>query len=383
METESVETPPPPPPPPTTTTASSSASASSSTEPKLPVCILVLGMAGAGKTTFLQRINAYLHSEKNPPYVVNLDPAVHELPYPCNVDIRDTVKYKEVMKQYGLGPNGAIVTSLNLFSTTFDQLLSILKKNETKHKYYIFDTPGQIEVFTWSASGTIITEALGATYPTIIVYIMDTPRSSNPITFMSNMLYAVSILYKYRLPFIVVLNKTDIIHHRFAIEWMNDFELFQSAIEQEHSYSTDLCRSLSLVLDEFYTNLRCVGFSSMTGDGCKEFFDAVNDGCHEYEHVYKVEYNKWQDKRSKRESDRREKDLKRLKDDIDAGSSLIGEKRIRYDDIHNDEESDDDGDDDNDDEDKNNNNDDDYEREDESFKRYLSKHKPSNTTMDT
>jgi len=24
----------------------------------------------------------------------------------------------------------------------------------------VFDTPGQIEVFTWSASGTIITEAL-------------------------------------------------------------------------------------------------------------------------------------------------------------------------------------------------------------------------------
>ncbi len=40
---------------------------------------------------------------------------------------------------------------------------------------------------------------------------------------MLNMLYAVSILYKYRLPFIVVLNKTDIIHHRFALEWMNDF----------------------------------------------------------------------------------------------------------------------------------------------------------------
>ena len=27
-------------------------------------------------------------------------------------------------------------------------------------RYVVFDTPGQIEVFTWSASGTIITEAL-------------------------------------------------------------------------------------------------------------------------------------------------------------------------------------------------------------------------------
>ena len=368
METESAAASVPPPP---TTTASASV------EPKQPVCIVVLGMAGSGKTTFLQRINAHLHSEKTPPYVVNLDPAVHELPYPCNVDIRDTVNYKQVMKQYSLGPNGAIVTSLNLFSTTFDQLLTILEKNQSKHRYYLFDTPGQIEVFTWSASGTIITEALGATYPTILVYIMDTPRSSNPITFMSNMLYAVSILYKYRLPFIVVLNKTAIIHHRFALEWMNDFELFQSAIEQEHSYSTDLCRSLSLVLDEFYANLRCVGFSSMTGDGCKEFFDAIDDACHEYEHVYRVEYQKWQEKRSKREHDKREKDLKRLKNDLDAEPSLIGEKRIRYDDEGNEDTDDDD------EEDQDKDDDEDYEREDPSFKRYLTKHSSKATTMDT
>ena len=354
----------------------STASASADVEQKLPVCILVLGMAGSGKTTFIQRINAHLHSEKTPPYVVNLDPAVHELPYPCNVDIRDTVNYKQVMKQYSLGPNGAIVTSLNLFATTFDQLLSILSKNQSKYRYFLIDTPGQIEVFTWSASGTIITEALGATYPTVIVYIMDTPRSSNPVTFMSNMLYAVSILYKYRLPFIVVLNKTDIIHHRFALEWMNDFELFQSAIEQEHSYSTDLCRSLSLVLDEFYANLRCVGFSSMTGDGCKEFFDAVNDACHEYEHVYKVEYNKWQEKKLKRENAKREKDLKRFQHDLNTEQSLIGEKRVRYDEMHNDQESDDD--DDEEDEKK-----DDDDREDESFQQYLTKNTSKTTKMDT
>ncbi len=52
----------------------------------------------------------------------NLDPACYEVPYPANIDIRDTVNYKEVMKQYGLGPNGGIVTALNLFATKFDQV---------------------------------------------------------------------------------------------------------------------------------------------------------------------------------------------------------------------------------------------------------------------
>jgi GPN-loop GTPase len=56
------------------------------------------------------------------PYVINLDPAVMKVPYPANIDIRDTVKYKEVMREYGLGPNGAIMTCLNLLCTRFDQV---------------------------------------------------------------------------------------------------------------------------------------------------------------------------------------------------------------------------------------------------------------------
>ena len=36
-------------------------------------------------TCFLQRITAHLHTHKTPPYVINLDPAVHEVPFPANI----------------------------------------------------------------------------------------------------------------------------------------------------------------------------------------------------------------------------------------------------------------------------------------------------------
>ena len=52
------------------------------------------------------------------------------------------------------------------------------------------DTPGQIEIFTWSASGAIITDAVASSLPTVVAYIIDTPRTTAPATFMSNMLYA-------------------------------------------------------------------------------------------------------------------------------------------------------------------------------------------------
>lgn len=93
-----------------------------------PTAIVCVGMAGSGKTTFMQRINAHLHGQKEPPYVINLDPAVLNVPFESNIDIRDSVNYKEVMKQYNLGPNGGILTSLNLFATKVDQIVGLLEK---------------------------------------------------------------------------------------------------------------------------------------------------------------------------------------------------------------------------------------------------------------
>ncbi|ORX70883.1 hypothetical protein DL89DRAFT_245679 [Linderina pennispora] len=282
-----------------------------------PVNIIMIGMAGSGKTTLMQRINAYLHERKTPPYVLNLDPAVSKLPFQANIDIRDTVDYKQVMKEYNLGPNGGILTSLNLFTTKLDQVMQIVDKRAATTKYFLYDTPGQIEIFTWSASGAIITNSVAATYPTVVVYVVDTPRTANPATFMSNMMYACSILYKTQLPFLVAFNKTDVVSHDFAVSWMNDFEEFQKALmRQEEGYMNSLMNSMSLVLDEFYAHLRVAGVSAMTGQGIDGLFEKIDEAVDEYYETYRPHLQKQIEKKREEEREKKADDLKRLLKDL-------------------------------------------------------------------
>lgn len=284
----------------------------------------------------MQRLNSHLYSKKTPPYVINLDPAVLKVPFGANIDIRDSVKYKKVMENYNLGPNGAIVTSLNLFSTKIDQVISLVEKKSDKFQNVIIDTPGQIECFIWSASGAIITEAFASTFPTVIAYIVDTPRNTSPATFISNMLYACSILYKTKLPMIIVFNKTDVRNADFAKEWMTDFEAFQTALRADEElsnengtssgYMNSLVNSMSLMLEEFYSQLDVVGVSSYTGEGFDEFLDAVDNKVDEYNKYYKAERERILKEKEEKEKLKKEKNLSHLMNDLGISEKNKGKK---------------------------------------------------------
>ncbi|KAG5509615.1 hypothetical protein JKF63_06320 [Porcisia hertigi] len=308
------------------TAASASPHITTSPATTTPVVILVVGMAGTGKTTLVHRMQHYAHSSGIRSYFINLDPAVTHTPYNVNIDIRDSVQYSEVMKKYRLGPNGAIMTSLNLFATKIHQVVSLLEKKKETLDWIVVDTPGQIEVFTWSASGQLISESFGAVFPTVLLFVADTVRCvSSPHTFVSMMLYSSGIMLKQQMPLVVVFNKTDVVSADSVVQWMRDNDALDEAVtnpcrhdpssgadradagegegndadgrgegtrigaaalrsqdvlfaSQGSSFAGTLAQSMSLFLHEFYEDLPYAAVSAASGAGMSELADSIERG---------------------------------------------------------------------------------------------------------
>jgi GTPase SAR1 family protein len=234
---------------------------------KRPTVTLVVGMAGSGKTSIVTCLKTLHEQGGESVYTINLDPAVRDTPYNPNIDIRDTVDYDGIRKKYSLGPNGAILTACNLFATRFDQVLALCKQRKDEIDEIIVDTPGQIEIFTWSASGAIVCESLTETFQTRLLFVVDTVRARNAQVFLSNMLQCLSIVYKTKLPVVLAFNKIDIISCKFAQLWLTEVQALQRELEHASTYAADLTLSLAHTISEFYAKIDCVGISATSSEG--------------------------------------------------------------------------------------------------------------------
>ena len=81
---------------------------------------IVIGPSGSGKTTFCETIQKHSEVLNRQVYIVNIDPANYNYGYECCIDIRDLITVEEVMQEYKLGPNGALVYCLEFLLENFD-----------------------------------------------------------------------------------------------------------------------------------------------------------------------------------------------------------------------------------------------------------------------
>ncbi|EIJ88774.1 GPN-loop GTPase [Nematocida parisii] len=247
--------------------------------------LIVLGMAGSGKSTFCHRLHTWLSDKtmqinsrtglNDAVCGINLDPAVQTVKMPVHYDIRDTIDIDELMQKKKLGPNGAILTALNLFAAHIDVLISQIEG--LKPQYTIIDTPGQIEMFTTSVSGQIITQCLSKTKGVRVkmIYLVDGEKAQNPQCFISNMLFATSVYYRFREELLITVNKSDIEGAEQIKSWATDYDSFSGALPED-GMNTPLTNSIALWMEEFYSRFNLFYLSAATGMGKTAFIAEVD-----------------------------------------------------------------------------------------------------------
>ena len=228
--------------------------------------IFVTGTAGSGKSMLTSKILEYYQKNGVFASVLNLDPGVESLPYRPDVDVRDYVDIVQIMKQYDLGPNGSMIMANDLIASKIDDIQNEI--HGVNPDYLIVDTPGQIELFAYRASGPFFIQNIDAGEKTNI-FLYDGTMIASPTNFISISLLATSIKLRLGLPTINVMTKTDLIPDKIdqILKWSSDpisLEEELKTLEGEtYSFATDILRTLNI--GEFAGDL--IPISNLTGEG--------------------------------------------------------------------------------------------------------------------
>ena len=208
----------------------------------------VTGTAGSGKSLLTGALKSWYVSRGEDAIAVNLDPGVVDLPYDPDVDVRDKVQLQDVMEDYGLGPNGALILAADMTATKLAEIQDEI--DSFKAENVIIDTPGQTELFAYRESGEFIVRELKADSK-VLLFLVDPLLSGTPANFLSLALLSASVGLRLGIPKITVLTKTDIARDQVKkiAEWSRDTRVFEDALSgtkdgEQYSLYSEMFRSI-------------------------------------------------------------------------------------------------------------------------------------------
>ena len=232
------------------------------------VVIFIIGTAGSGKSLLTASLNEWLKVGKQKSATVNLDPGVLNLPYTPDIDIRDKINIEHIMEDYRLGPNGAMVLAADLIAEEAESLGGEIE--DIQSDVVLVDTPGQMELFAFRASGPYIANELTKEQKAII-YLFDAVFSYNPLNYVSNMFLSAAVYNRFFFPQLHALSKCDLLPPEASasiVDWSADPDLLESIIDEKLSgtrrlLSRDMIQAISRLGLEF----QLIPVSGKTNEG--------------------------------------------------------------------------------------------------------------------
>ena len=211
--------------------------------------IFVTGTAGAGKSLLASKLIQWYKDNNFYPISLNLDPGVLSLPYEPDVDVRNYIDISNIMSEHDLGPNGALIMAADLIATKLDEIQEeVFGLNPD---FVVVDTPGQIELFIFRASGPYFISNFQSDNKINIFTFDGILASSSPINFISIALIATSVRLRLNISQIDVMTKRDLVIDKLQeiVRWSSRSYLedaLQGEKNSEYSLlSKDLLQALS------------------------------------------------------------------------------------------------------------------------------------------
>ncbi len=209
---------------------------------------------------------------------VNLDPGAETLPYDPDVDIRDWISLKQVMEDYGLGPNGAQIMAADLVALNAKEVADVLEGYETD--YFLVDTPGQMELFTFRESSRVVIDVFGRD-ASFLLYLSDPILSRQPSGLVSSLLLSATCQFRHAIPFLNVLSKCDLLEEeqlKRILKWSSDpYALYDALVEEGVSPKSVLDVEFLKALESIGVYRRLTPVSSELPFGMEDVYSAIQE----------------------------------------------------------------------------------------------------------
>ncbi len=228
----------------------------------------MLGTAGSGKTVLTRTLLDWFSEKKLNVATLNLDAGVKRLPYNPDIDVRDMVSIDNLTEKLNLGPNGAMIASMDLIATKIAELKDEI--DYIRPEYLLIDTPGQIELFAYRSSGRLISSIIAEESQPVSIFLIDPSLVLRPEGFSSILLLSVSVAFQLSLPQLVSISKQDIIEKEQMERlesWMDSPDTLISDIQSsgQVSLSQQLGISIIEILEQYKMTGELIPISASTG----------------------------------------------------------------------------------------------------------------------
>lgn len=230
------------------------------------ITIFVTGTAGSGKSLLSKALQEWFNSRGQDVITCNLDPGALSLPYEPDIDVRNYVDYNQIMEEYSLGPNGALIFASDMAATRIAEIQQ--EMDSYNADYVIVDTPGQMELFAFRESGHYIATELKSESK-ILLFLFDPVLCNTPSNFLSLTLLYASVGLRINLPRMAVLTKRDIAKEQTSLiaRWSKEVSAFEDALSKLDGEKILLYSRLFNTLRSLSYGVDLYPVSSVTGEG--------------------------------------------------------------------------------------------------------------------